>query len=82
MEFASKMMEFAFKMMNLASKMMEFAFKMMNFAKDGMYYREFPTIFDWVHNGEGLTTCTSQKQSIFYGKMMDFLWQNDGISTK
>jgi hypothetical protein len=26
------------------------------FAKDGMYYREFPTMFDWVHNGEGLTT--------------------------
>jgi len=22
----------------------------------GMYYREFPTMFDWVHNGEGLTT--------------------------
>ena len=21
-----------------------------------MYYREFPTMFDWVHNGEGLTT--------------------------
>ena len=26
------------------------------FARDGMYYREFPTMFDWVHNGEGLTT--------------------------
>ena len=23
---------------------------------DGMYYREFPVMFDWVHNGEGLTT--------------------------
>jgi hypothetical protein len=23
-------------------------------AKDGMYYREFPTSFDWEHNGEGL----------------------------
>lgn len=22
-------------------------------AKDGMYYREFPTSFDWEHNGEG-----------------------------
>ena len=27
-----------------------------DFAKDGMYYREFPVMFDWVHNGEGLTT--------------------------
>lgn len=26
------------------------------FARDGMYYREFPVMFDWVHNGEGLTT--------------------------
>ena len=25
------------------------------FARDGMYYREFPVMFDWVHNGEGLT---------------------------
>lgn len=24
-------------------------------ARDGMYYREFPVMFDWVHNGEGLT---------------------------
>lgn len=23
-------------------------------AKDGMYWREFPTAFDWEHNGEGL----------------------------
>ena len=23
------------------------------FARDGMYYREFPVMFDWVHNGEG-----------------------------
>ena len=27
-----------------------------DFARDGMYYREFPVMFDWVHNGEGLTT--------------------------
>src|SRR6185436_15910631 len=23
-------------------------------ARDGMYYKEFPTQFDWMHNGEGL----------------------------
>ncbi len=23
-------------------------------AKDGMYYKEFPVMFDWLHNGEGL----------------------------
>ena len=22
---------------------------------DGMYYKEFPVMFDWVHNGEGLS---------------------------
>jgi hypothetical protein len=26
------------------------------FARDGMYYKEFPVTFDWVHNGESLTT--------------------------
>lgn len=25
------------------------------FARDGMYYREFPVIFDWLHHSEGLT---------------------------
>ncbi len=25
------------------------------FAKDGMYYKEFPVMFDWLHNAEGLT---------------------------
>ncbi len=24
-------------------------------ARDGMYYKEFPTCFDWLHHGEGLT---------------------------
>lgn len=24
------------------------------FARDGMYYKEFPTMMDWLHNGEGL----------------------------
>ena len=26
------------------------------FAKDGMYYKEFPVMMDWQHNGEGLST--------------------------
>ena len=25
------------------------------FARDGMYYREFPVMFDWAHNGEGFS---------------------------
>lgn len=25
------------------------------FARDGMYYKEFPVMFDWQHNAEGLT---------------------------
>ncbi len=24
------------------------------FARDGMYYKEFPVMMDWMHNGEGL----------------------------
>ena len=30
------------------------------FARDGMYYKEFPVMFDWVHNGEGLTVFNLQ----------------------
>ncbi|HUG68097.1 MAG TPA: hypothetical protein VMM76_10105 [Pirellulaceae bacterium] len=30
------------------------------FAKDGMYYKEFPVMFDWLHNGEGLTVFNLQ----------------------
>jgi hypothetical protein len=30
------------------------------FARDGMYYREFPVMFDWVHNGEGLAVFNLQ----------------------
>jgi hypothetical protein len=30
------------------------------FARDGMYYQEFPVMFDWVHNGEGLTVFNLQ----------------------
>ena len=29
--------------------------KDVEFARDGMYYKEFPVMFDWMHNGEGLT---------------------------
>jgi hypothetical protein len=25
-----------------------------DFARNGMYYKEFPVMFDWLHNGEGL----------------------------
>ena len=30
------------------------------FARDGMYYKEFPVMMDWVHNGEGLTVFNLQ----------------------
>jgi hypothetical protein len=30
------------------------------FARDGMYYKEFPVMFDWVHNGEGVTVFNLQ----------------------
>lgn len=30
------------------------------FARDGMYYKEFPVKFDWLHNGEGLTVFNLQ----------------------
>lgn len=30
------------------------------FARDGMYYKEFPVMFDWQHNGEGLTVFALQ----------------------
>ena len=30
------------------------------FAKDGMYYKEFPCMFDWLHNAEGLTVFCNQ----------------------
>lgn len=29
-------------------------------ARDGMYYKEFPTQMDWLHNGEGLTVFNLQ----------------------
>ena len=30
------------------------------FARDGMYYKEFPVMFDWQHNGEGLGVFVQQ----------------------
>ncbi len=30
------------------------------FARDGMYYKEFPVMFDWQHNGEGSTVFSLQ----------------------
>ena len=30
------------------------------FARDGMYYKEFPTKMDWMHNGEGLVVFNLQ----------------------
>ena len=30
------------------------------FARDGMYYKEFPVMMDWVHNGEGLSVFNLQ----------------------
>lgn len=30
------------------------------FAKEGMYYKDFPVMFDWLHNGEGLTVFNLQ----------------------
>ncbi len=41
------------------------------FARDGMYYKEFPVMFDWQHNGEGLRLFNlqglSDYQNIRYG---------------
>ena len=30
------------------------------FARDGMYFKEFPVMFDWFHHGEGLSAFTLQ----------------------
>ena len=30
------------------------------FARDGMHYKEFPVMFDWLHHGEGLTVFNLQ----------------------
>ena len=33
------------------------------FARDGMYFKEFPVMFDWQHNSEGLTVFNMQALS-------------------
>ena len=38
------------------------------FARDGMYFKEFPTMFDWMHNGEGYTAFFHQGLSDPYDK--------------
>jgi hypothetical protein len=38
------------------------------FARDGMYYKEFPVMFDWLHNGEGLAVFNLQGLSDPYDK--------------
>jgi len=38
------------------------------FARDGMYFREFPVMFDWMHNGEGFTAFFLQGLSDPYDK--------------
>jgi hypothetical protein len=38
------------------------------FAKDGMYYKEFPVMFDWLHNGEGLAVFNHQGLSDPYDR--------------
>ena len=39
------------------------------FARDGMYYKEFPVMFDWLHNGEGLTPFNVQGLSDPYDRL-------------
>jgi hypothetical protein len=38
-------------------------------ARDGMYYKEFPVRFDWLHNGEGLTPFNVQGLSDPYNRL-------------
>jgi hypothetical protein len=38
------------------------------FARDGMYYKEFPVMFDWLHNAEGLTPFNVQGLSDPYDR--------------
>lgn len=38
------------------------------FARDGMYYKEFPVMFDWLHNGEGLAVFNLQGLSDPYDR--------------
>src|SRR5215212_8845598 len=38
------------------------------FARDGMYYKEFPVMMDWLHNGEGLAVFNLQGLSDPYDR--------------
>jgi hypothetical protein len=38
------------------------------FARDGMYYKEFPVMMDWMHNGEGLRVFNLQGLSDPYDR--------------
>lgn len=40
------------------------------FARDGMYYKEFPVMFDWIHNGEGLAVFLLQCLSDPYDRKL------------
>ncbi len=40
------------------------------FARDGMYYKEFPVMFDWMHNGEGFSVFFLQPLSDPYNRSM------------
>ena len=39
-------------------------------AREGMYFREFPTYFDWMHNGEGFTAFFLQGLSDPYDRAL------------
>src|SRR4051812_42867321 len=39
------------------------------FARDGMYYKEFPVTFDWLHNSEGLTVFNLQGLSDHHDRL-------------
>jgi hypothetical protein len=39
------------------------------FARDGMYFKEFPVTFDWLHNAEGLTPFNVQGLSDPYDRL-------------
>ena len=39
-------------------------------AREGMYFREFPTHFDWMHNGEGFTAFFLQGLSDPYDRAL------------
>ncbi|MEW6749405.1 MAG: hypothetical protein AB1505_00315 [Candidatus Latescibacterota bacterium] len=40
-------------------------------ARDGMYYREFPTVFDWFHHGEGFSAFFLQPLSDPYDSVLE-----------